>query len=186
MKYLDTVTLWLFGDSFESLSKGSSGLTDDEKGFLTSFNRSFEGCGIRGGLGPLGFLYISPEWKAANAQNHQFFQKYVDKALSSEAQTSSKKRKLLLETMTETTRDPIELRNTAMHLFATANETTAVLISSMMWALARKPEIWARLRADVLALGDVTLDFGIPLRMSSLQNVINESKSPKPDGREVH
>jgi cytochrome P450 len=56
-----------------------------------------------------------------------------------------------------------------------ATETTASLISNIIRILATNPPVFAKLRAEVLAVGDEPLEFDRLGRIRYLQNVISES-----------
>jgi hypothetical protein len=72
--YLDTATLWLFGESFESLS----GAGAEADAFIHSFGDSLGVGGFRMVLGPLQFFHRSSKWHASNRANQAFIEKYVD------------------------------------------------------------------------------------------------------------
>jgi cytochrome P450 len=174
--YLDTSTLFLFGESFESLSRGLSG---DTKGFVESFAYSLGGGGLRMALGPLKFLHRDRKWHESNAQNHAFIEKYVDAALERKRlgvkNSENEKRPVLLDLMAEHMDDRIQLRNEATQAFVAAHETTACLISNVVFLLARHPDVQARVRDEARSIRDKPLDFDVVVKMKYLQNVINES-----------
>lgn len=173
--YLDTSTLFLFGESFESLSKG---LNSDAQEFVDSFAYSLGGGGLRMALGPLRFLHWDKKWQESNKRNHAFIEKYVDAALERKKRgiKSSEKRPVLLNLMAEQMDDRIQLRNEATQAFVAAHETTACLISNVVFLLARYPDAQARVRDEVRLIGDKALDFDVVLKMKYLQNVISESR----------
>ena len=182
--YLDTATLWLFGESFESLSGAGADKADE---FIHSFAYSLGIGGFRMALGPLQFLHHSSKWHDSNRANQAFIQKYVDRAvdrqtsgaaaLDKKEASTPKTRPVLLDTMASLTSDKTQLRNEAMQAFIAAHETTACLISNLFWVLARRPDIWTKLRAEALeTLGaDAELDFEGPMKLKLLRNVINET-----------
>ena len=168
----------MFGESFESLSQG---LSNDAQGFVDSFAYSLGGGGLRMALGPLKFLHRDAKWRASNSQNHAFIEKYVGRALQqkekSQLASKSSKRPVLLDLMAEEISDPVQLRNEATQAFIAAHETTACLISNIVYLLARYPIIWTRVREEALSTRDVPLTFDLPMKMKYLRNVINEGKS---------
>ncbi|MCJ1323990.1 hypothetical protein MMC10_000652 [Thelotrema lepadinum] len=176
--YLDTATLWLFGESFESLS----GKGDKADTFIHTFAYSLGTGGFRMAIGPLQFLHRSRKWAESNRTNQAFIEQYVDRAIERQSKSNtekdSKKRPAVLDLMVQQLHDRTQLRNEATHAFIAAQETTACLISNLFWTLARHPSIWARLRSEALdALGPspTNLDFEAPLKLKYLRNVINET-----------
>lgn len=138
------------------------------------------------GLGPLMFVHRDPKWNESNKRVHQVIDKYVDEALERQKlgvereerlDGGGRKRLVLLDAMAEQSNDRIQLRNEALQAFIAAHETTACLISNIFFQLARHPAAWTKLREEVLALGDVPLDFEVSMKLKYLRNVINESKS---------
>ena len=179
--YLDTATLWLFGDSFESLSGAGADKADS---FIHSFAYSLGIGGFRMAIGPLIFLHRSSKWHESNRAAQAFIEKYVDHAVERQQSGSStreqedgeNKRPVMLYAMASKTSDKTQLRNEAMQAFIAAHETTACLISNLFWILARQPKIWSQLRKEVLdTLGDAPLDFEGPMKLKQLRNVINET-----------
>lgn len=77
--YLDTATLWLSGESSESLSGVGA---DKAKAFIHSFAYSLGVGGFRMALSPLRFLHYSSNWGEWNRANQAFIKKYVDLAVA--------------------------------------------------------------------------------------------------------
>ena len=179
--YLDTATLWLFGDSFESLS--GAGDAGKANSFIHSFAYSLGIGGFRMAIGPFIPLHHSSKWHESNRAAQSHIEAYVDRALKRQQSGSStyeekneKKRPVLLDDMGSKTSNRTQLRDEAMQAFIAAHETTACLISNLFWILARRPEIWDQLRREVLdTLGDAPLDYEGPMKLKQLRNVINES-----------
>lgn len=181
--YLDTATLWLFGESFESLSGAGA---DKAEAFIHSFAYSLGVGGFRMALGPLQFLHYSSKWRESNRANQAFIEKYVDLAVARHHNSATtqekagaagaKKRPALLDAMAEQSSDKETLRNAACQAFIAAHETTACLISNLFWILARHPEMWVKLRTEALTLGDGPIDFERPMTLKYLRSVINESE----------
>lgn len=135
------------------------------------------------GLGPLMFLHRDAKWHESNRTVHRFIDKYVDEALARKKlggkerlDGSGRQRPVLLDAMAEQSDDKMQLRNEALQAFIAAHETTACLISNIFYTLARYPSVWKKLREEVLTLGEVHLDFEVPMKLKYLRNVINESE----------
>lgn len=73
--------------------------------------------------------------------------------------------------------DKERLRSEILVLFAPNNDTTAILISNVFWNLARRPDVYARVREEVLSHGpDAQLTYERLRSMKYLDAVLNESK----------
>ncbi|KAH8674492.1 cytochrome P450 [Tricladium varicosporioides] len=177
--YLDTATLFLFGESLGILE---GKMPPHAVGFLDAFEKSFAGAGIRMVLGPLGVLLPKGKWLEACAKCHRFADYYVDKALEyREAlrsngdtdQDDASRQRVLLYNMAELTGDRIYLRNQILQAFMASQETTANLLGNIFFILARHSRVFEKLRAEVLS-NDGPLDYNSLMKMKYLQNVISE------------
>lgn len=129
------------------------------------------------------FLHRDAKWHESNKTVHKFIDKYVDEALERKKlggkqhwDGSGRQRPVLLDAMAEQSDNRMQLRNEALQAFIAAHETTACLISNLFYMLARHPLVLEKLREEVLTLGDVPLDFEVPMKLKYIRNVINESK----------
>ncbi|KAF1963892.1 cytochrome P450 [Bimuria novae-zelandiae CBS 107.79] len=177
--YLDLNTLFLFGEPIGMLSQSPS---PHAEGFLTAFQEGFNGCGMRFALGPLKFLFPSKGWLKACKRTHEFANVYVDRALEYRKEhltdamdEAPAKKRTLLYHMAQQTSDKTVLRDQIVQAMMAATETTASLISSVVHALSQNGDVFATLRAEILAIGSVELDFDSLSRLEYLQNVITET-----------
>ena len=76
--------------------------------------------------------------------------------------------------MVRQVQDPVVLRGQILAVFVPSNDTTSILISNAFYALARHPEIYAKLREKVLALGDEELNFERLRSIQYLTWILNE------------
>lgn len=184
--YLDTATLWLFGESFESLSGAGA---DKAEAFIHSSAYSLGIGGFRMALGPLQLLHSSSKWRQSNYGNQAFIEKYVDRAVTRQHSTAdtqekaravgaagAKKRPVLLNTMAEQSSNREKLRNETIQAYVAAHETTACLISDLFLGSGTTTGDVSKLRAETHTLGDGPLDFEGPMMLKYLRNVINESE----------
>ncbi|KAL8895839.1 MAG: hypothetical protein Q9192_003407, partial [Flavoplaca navasiana] len=186
--YLDTSTEFLFGESFGALSNFSS---EDLRGFMSAFDNAMFGSGFRIALGPFKFLYQTAKWREACKTTHAFADKYVQKALKyrqsvmsdssfdwktnqDESKSGTHSQPLLYHLALQTS-NPLTLRNEILQAFMAAQGTTAALLSNAFFLLARHPSVWAKLRQEVLALGNEEPDFDRLLHMKYLQNILKET-----------
>lgn len=169
---LDTATQFLLGESTMSLlspkkaaaaAAGSSGplaTTGGEKGFAYAFNRAQDGILDRIRAQRLYWLINPPEFRAAVKTVHKVVDYYVDKALSKQHNVSeeeknidsaSSSRYVFLEALARETQDRRTLRDQILNILVAGRDTTASLLSSSFFFLSRHPEIWQRLRSEILA-----------------------------------
>ncbi|KAH9885955.1 cytochrome P450 [Xylariomycetidae sp. FL2044] len=177
--YLDMNTLFLFGESIGMLSGTPP---SHAEGFFDAFQAGINGCGLRIALGPLNFLVPKGAWLKACAKVHRFADLYVARAIeyrskidSVENSEAKADQRTLLFNMAQKTDDRVLLRNQTVQALMASTETTASLISHVIRNLAANPTVCARVRAEVLALGDGPLDFDQLPRIKSLQHVITET-----------
>jgi cytochrome P450 len=173
-------TLFLFGEPIGMLS-GSP--PPHAQGFLDAFQEGFNGCGMRIALGPLKVLLPKAGWLKACAKTHAFADVYVDRALEyrkkhvADGSDPAAKQRTLLYNMAQQTGDRTVLRNQIVQAMMAATETTASLVSTVIHVLATHPDVFTKLRAEVLVVGDEPLNFDRLARIKYLQNVVTESKS---------
>ena len=136
-------------------------------------------------LGPMIFLHRDAKWHESNKRNQAFVEPYVDRALDRKKRRAlgdlNGHRPVLLDLMAEEMDDRVRLRNEALHAFIAAHETTGSLNSTIIFILARHPDIFTKLRNEALAIEDSAINFDTCIRIRYLSDVINESKlSDKP------
>jgi cytochrome P450 len=153
------------------------------EGFMAAFQEGFNGCGMRFALGPLKVLLPSKGWLNACKRTHKFADAYVDRALeyrnkllTDETGEATAEQRTLLYHMAQKTSDKTILRDQIVQAMMAATETTPSLISTIVHVLANHPDVFAKLRAEILAIGSVELSFDQLSRLRYLQNVITESE----------
>ncbi len=138
---------------------------------------------MRIALGPFKFLLRDPKWVKAYEKVHSFVDRYIDSTLESRQAGFSAGQKTmsvthshnLLSAMAEQTTDKIELRSEILQALIGAGETTAILVSNVFFALSRHPDVWRKLRNEVLSIGTRELDFDLLQSLHYLRKVLNES-----------
>ena len=163
---IDTGCEFLFGESVDSQianlpenaskSPTGSGVTDENL-FAISFDRSQAFTATRSRLMDLYWLYSPKEYKDSNKSVHDFVDYFVHKALKGDFQREKelekghdKDRYVFLEQLVSETRDPIELRSQLLNILLAARDTTASLLGYLFWILARNPEVFQKLRANIV------------------------------------
>ncbi|KAL7926373.1 cytochrome P450 [Trichoderma austrokoningii] len=160
MLSLDTSTVFLLGESTNSLLSSKGMVTEGEE-FANAFKFCTKELMSRVRMGRFMFLYRSKKFTEACKTCHKFADKYVQKALDqhhrekASASSGEPKAATLLDALMKETEDPIELRCQLLHLLLAGRDTTASLLSSTFFILAKRPDVWAKLRQEVLQYGDV-------------------------------
>jgi cytochrome P450 len=176
----------LFG---ETLGCVSGNTPAHGEGFLEAFQFGFRGWGIRIVLGPLKFLVPKKKWHEAIVKSHRYADYYIDKALQyrdkfytgeiDPSVTGNKQSGILLYNIAEKTGARIFLRNQVLQAVMASQDTTSNFIGNIFFLLARHPDIWQKIRKEIL-LVDGDLDFNRVMGMTYLQKVITEGIVPPP------
>lgn len=74
------------------------------------------------------------------------------------------------------TDDPIQIRSEILNILLAGRDTTAGLLSNTFHVLARRPDIWAKLKQEVDRLEGEKPDYETLRNMKYLKNVLNECK----------
>ena len=107
--------------------------------FLEAFQKSMRAFGIRISLGPMRFLVpktmSEKHWKVV----HDFIDFYVSRALHSKniAEKETSQPTSLLANLVTQTEDAVEIRSQMIQAMMAAQDTTAALMSNVMFLLAR-------------------------------------------------
>ena len=170
----------------------------DIERFSTAFDRALAGVGQRrlaGNLSGIRFMFDA-DWKQAYQVVHAYVDERVRVALEATSSdnrntamskdNSSPTRYILLDEMAKQICDPVALRYQILAVFTPGRDTTAILVSNVLFHLARNPQIWADLRETALALDPATLTFESLKSLKNFQHVIFETlRLQGPSGRVV-
>lgn len=178
---LDTATEFLFGESANVLLREETPESRANLKLAQAWQRSQLEVIRRIHMG---FLYRTPK------QNQQdvkvvtdYVGKYVQLALKyrkeyirdPEKATSNNDRYVFMHELVKATDDPVRLRDEMLNVLLAGRDTTASLLGNLWFTLARRPDIWAKLRKEI----DETLHGDKPTfeqlkEMRYLKAVINE------------
>jgi cytochrome P450 len=100
------------------------------------------------------------------------------KMLNAEKSMNEKQteRYVFLNELAKATNDPKQLRDELLNILLAGRDTTASLLSHTWHALARRPDVWAKLKAEVDALDGKAPDYETLRNMRYLKYVLNECK----------
>jgi len=128
-------------------------------------------------------IYRDGDFDAACKTVHQFVDKIILKALE-RSQTKDaekiidskgeKERYVFLDEMIKSTRDPHRLRDELLNILLAGRDTTASLLSNTFHVLARRPDIWAKLKAEVETLKGEKPSYETLRNMKYLKYLLNE------------
>ena len=151
--------------------------------------RVFKGLQRRAALSP--FLSILPrdhQWERACNEVSNVFDKYIGPAMAErragptplnhvfQREEAPIKRPSVLRELVDLSEDPLYIRDQLISLFLPLHNGTPIGISYLFSQMSMAPTIYAKLRAEVLELGDVALTFEVLKSMKYVQCVIKESQ----------
>ena len=156
---LDTTTEFLFGESLGTLAKDGAGL--EAKNFLESYNYGQRGIGMRMQMPPYNFLTRDPKFWQSCHTAHAFVERYVDRALEevsrparrnksvSDKKTQSNEPYVFAYELAKQTVDRRDIRNQLLNIFLPGHDAISVVLTNLVFILARHPRVWAKLRAEL-------------------------------------
>ncbi|KAF7883035.1 hypothetical protein EAF00_011524 [Botryotinia globosa] len=177
MLFLDLSLQFLFGKRIAELYSGDSPVDMDT--FEKAFDTAQNWMGIRLAFGKFGrsVSLLSNKWKDSCRIVHSFVDHHIFKALDkvhslkSEDHASS-----LLDNLVLRGKNLVEIRSQIIQGMLVTQDTTGIVLSNTIFLLSRSPEIWARLRTEISALGPIQDWSPTDLKNSILlHNCIKES-----------
>ncbi|KAJ5613234.1 n-alkane-inducible cytochrome P450 [Penicillium lagena] len=183
-KTLDSATEFLFGESVHSLNDGTS---TSASSFATDFNTAQEGLAFRTRLGPLMLFHRDRKFSKAVVDARAYVDRFVQKAINyrvsldsgekvpEDARKLNEQQYVFLYELSKRTRDKAELTDQLLSILLAGRDTTASLLSITFFTMARRPEIWKKLREEVLTLGGRKPSFEDLKSMTYLSWVLNET-----------
>ncbi|KAF4910016.1 Cytochrome P450 monooxygenase fsdH [Colletotrichum viniferum] len=170
---LDANTEYLFGESTGLLTEhaSKSALSLNE-----ALDYALEGVIYRLRLGKLMFLHRDRKFRHACKTVHNFADQYVAQALKlrnleakgtrvASEECRQPNRYILLDEMAKDTNDPVLLRDEIVTIVMAARDTTSATVSFALYLLARRADIWAKLRSNVVE------HYVSPLTYEALENM---------------
>lgn len=105
----------------------------------------------------------------------------IDDALSrnsvSESEPPSEKKHVrIVDELVKTSQDKISLRFLILSIFMPAHDNVAVALSNAFFHLARNPEAWAKLRAEIISKANEPLTYKLLGSFKYLNWVLRESE----------
>lgn len=147
---IDSATEFLFGQSAGTLKAAEA-----KHGFADAFHHAQDAIITRGLLGPFSMFYHSRKTDECNRICRDFAQKFVDEAFAAVAaeKTHDKSAKYVFaHELASRTTDKTRVLDELMNVLLAGRDTTASMLSNLFFMLAKKPEIWDKLRREVAVL----------------------------------
>lgn len=180
---MDTATEFLFGESVDSL-KDSKRLVQgptrlvSAADFATCFTDSLDYLALRTRCGPLYWAIDSFAFRKKISICHNFVEYFVHRALEKPMEPEQEaERYVFINELTKETRDPVVIRDQAFNVLLAGRDTTASLLSFVIYYLSRHPHIWNKLREEILddfGTDDSKLTFETLKRCTYLNHVVSE------------
>ena len=175
----DIATESFYGESVDSL------LSDSVSPVMEAFQIANRGCEDRARRGKLARFFPQGEYNRSIRIMKQYVQRYIsdnkhtcEKQPPSEAAQTEKH--VLLHELRKVIDDPDRLRDELLTILFAGRDTTGSLLCSLFFTLARRKDIWARLRSEVAYLnGQKPKDEDLQ-RMRFTRYCLNESKLEAP------
>lgn len=143
-------------------------------------------------MGPFRWFHRDKKFSRAVVNTRAYVDRFVQKAVehrialergekvSSEAQKLDEQQYVFLYELSKRTLDRTELTDQLLNILLAGRDTTASLLTITFLTLAKRPEIWNKLRREVQALEGRKPSFQDLKSISYLTWVLNESKRPDP------
>lgn len=177
-QFLDSGTEFIFGQSFDCLA-GNSAQAEEMLAAFKECRRSLGKSRIVGDRLP---FFRDTEFEKNVEIVHAFVDRQVARALDRARDSRdagalgnrSRHHYVLLDELAKVAPDPVMLRFEMLHVFMPASQSISNVFSSVLFYLARRPDVWADLRGQALALGDEPVTFELLKSLHSFRNVIYE------------
>jgi len=185
MLFLDSSTEFIFGKSANTLLLEAENTIPRRLSRL--FDEALTGMFMRYMLGRFKFLAGSQKkWLKTCTEVQSIIDDFIDEEIKKQTADSKSSSKLhedaetpygyiLLKELVRTTDDRRYIRNQLMNVFFPARDTAGILTSNIIFLLARHPDVWKKLRAEVLSIGDQKVTFELLKTLKYAHGVINET-----------
>ncbi|KAL8995608.1 MAG: hypothetical protein Q9169_004682 [Polycauliona sp. 2 TL-2023] len=177
---IDSATEFLFGESTNCLVPGAS--ATNAQAFALAFDRSQEAVGIAArGLPGFAKLFTRSKVGKDIETAHRFVDHYVKLGLEwqkrQDVEKSTSKdgdRYIFLYELVKTIQDPVRIRSELLNILLAGRDTTASLLANVWFVLAKRSDVWVKLRQEVDSLGGERPTFEQIKDMKYLKYVLNE------------
>ncbi|KAL8852945.1 MAG: hypothetical protein Q9221_002195 [Calogaya cf. arnoldii] len=188
---IDSATEFLFGESTNCLAPGASTQANE---FAAAFDRAqLAGANATRGLPIVAKLFSRSSIGKDIKYTHDFVDHYVKLGLEWHKRQNAEKsvsrsgeRYIFLYELVKGTQDPIRIRSEILNVLLAGRDTTAGLLTNIWFILAKRSDVWAKLRREVDALHGEHPTYEQIKNMKYVRYVINESMYSVPTASERH
>ena len=147
---MDSSTEFLFGESTNTLTAG-------DHAFSNAFTYSLRDISLSLRMGPWAkFRRTDPEAAESHLICREYVDRYADQALryrrkidSGDSKKDDNETSILIKELANSTGDRERIRDELLGLLLAGRDTTASLLSSLFFCLAKRPDIWNKVREEV-------------------------------------
>ena len=116
---------------------------------------------------------------------HEYADAFVRKAVGyrksweqggAESNEKGEDRYVFLRELAKESDDPLQLRNHMLGMFLVGSESTASFLTSSLSVLSNRQDLWAKMRSEVLNMGDAEPSYERIKTLTTLNYVMNEGK----------
>ncbi|EUC26959.1 hypothetical protein COCCADRAFT_112912 [Bipolaris zeicola 26-R-13] len=177
---IDSATEFLLGRSVHSLRGRSTSDVD----FASAFNAAEEDIAAtsRKGFTLAKILPKSKSAKIAIDACHQFVDQIVEQAMEHRQNLEAQEQKhppnqryIFLQELSKVTTDKKRIRDEILNVLVAGRDTTASLLSNMFFHLARRPDIWNKLKEEIGTLQGKIPTYSALRDLKYLKYCINEA-----------
>ncbi|KAG9184906.1 unspecific monooxygenase [Alternaria panax] len=180
---IDTATEFLFNHSTNSLRMvGQNDANNEDLIFSKSFNFAQEDITIRSRFGVFDRFRKNVEGKKAIEICHAYVDRFVDDALHFRQELDAEKgagskddKYYFIQEVAKQTTDQKRIREELINILLAGRDTTASLLSNMFFEIAKRPDIYAKLRDEVATLEGRTPTYEELRNFKYLKWCLNES-----------
>ncbi|KAK7748519.1 hypothetical protein SLS62_008559 [Diatrype stigma] len=193
---LDSNSEYMFGESVGLMSENAS---ESATEFHQALDYAQQGTILRLRLGNLMFTHRDKKFRQCCRTVHAYASRFVDQALeyrskqqqqqqqatggsqasekgaAAKEEGTARQKYVFLNELAKDTDDPVLLRDQIVNMLLAARDTTAGLLAFTFFVLARRPDIWSKLRADVLDHYREPLTYEAIQEMTYLRYVLQET-----------
>lgn len=176
---MDSATDLLFGESVGAL--GAGGISERNVRFAAAFTAAqAKAIDASRQIWPTSWCFDRAFYKNVELIN-EFVDYFVRKAIRHRAADDEKagndepQRFIFAYELAKRTTDVIHIRSELLNILLAGRDTTAGLLSHTLFTLARRPDVWSKLRAEISILGNEKPSYQQLRDFKYLHMVLNES-----------
>ena len=184
MLTMDSATEFLFGTSSDVLGLGMSGERERGVRFQDAFTYVTERMGLESRVGRLATLMPNRRMEESISFVHEYIGAYIHKAVEmrkegfeeGEKAEEGRARYVFLEELAKQNIGEKKVQDELLNILLAGRDTTASLLSYLFYTLARRKDVFAKMKGEVDALGGERPTFEQLKSMKYLQHTMNESE----------